>query len=199
MIRQSAYLAAWPYRYNHSFIHLMVQTPYTLFAYWELHERRKQLIAEHYRSHWNDLTKQVRLLQYRQAHEHALPVHYSDTTVDEQGSWYFRNVNPSASYRVEYGIMNPDYQFISLLRSEVSQVPRNEPVNSETQLLQDNLESYTSISAISHFSDEMSESYSPFEQFSTYTLYSVVNPLLHFPYQKESKHDNPIKRQNIPY
>lgn len=179
MSSQLTYAVAWPYQSNrhHSFIHLMVQSPTTLFAYWEISERRKQFIAEHYRTAWHMLTKQVRLVYVSQLPDHVHTTPYWDVAIGESESWYFRHVQPNTSYRIDYGILNACNQFIALCCSHVTTSPRNEDTLHHNPCTFTPEEDRYSVISFEHVSGTSSTSHdnSPFPQFSTYSLYTSVD------------------------
>lgn len=180
MSSQPTYAAAWPYRSRSqkAFIHLMIQTPTTLFAYWEIPERRKQFIADHYRSSWYLLTKQVRLSQVCQLQEHSHPTLYWDVNVGESESWYFRHVQPNASYRIDYGILNVNNQFIALCCSNLAAAPRNEAALHSNRCTCSHIDDRFSIISSDNASIKPSTAHdvnSPFHQFSAYSLYTSTD------------------------
>jgi len=177
---QSAYSGTWPYRCNRSIIHLMVQTPYTLFAYWKVNERFIRLITELYAKEWTDFSKQIRLLQYDALEDVSTPISFKDIIIHDRESCYIHHVHPNACYRVDYGYLNPDGQFVALIRSNLvpaSHVP-HKPFSSDLNskdivtlpIVSDSLSPSSSI--------EHSQALSPFEQFSTYSWYTNT-PLQH--------------------
>ncbi|MCR8843844.1 DUF4912 domain-containing protein [Paenibacillus sp. SC116] len=152
-------------------IHLMVQQPTVLFGYWEVSKRLKSLIERHYRSSWHDLRRVARLYQYSYSEPDTAPLTYYDADVGNSECWYFRHVAPRHQYALDYGFLNHNQQFVSLLRSAQVGTPRNDPdwivdVRNESATNQGGSQSDSQ-----HQHDEQSN-YSPFQQFSTYTLYS---------------------------
>ncbi|WP_195572037.1 DUF4912 domain-containing protein [Paenibacillus sp. 1001270B_150601_E10] len=168
--------AVWPPTYRHSFIHLMVQSPHVLFVYWDVHERKRNMIAAHYRTPWSSLPKIIRFYAYEEeTTAFDRPAMWVDIEVGETSSWYYREAIPKMIYAADYGIANQDGQFVPLLRSNKSRTPRSKSMTTA------GTESHGAIvsSADAHpqhpdsASSILSDYHSPFEQFSTYTLYTT--------------------------
>lgn len=190
MLQQLTSYHSWPIRYTHSYIHLMPQTPHTLFAYWEVQDRRKQFIAEHYQTEWQALTKLLRLTQYHSSSHDVKPIDYMDVFVTDQDSWYFHHLKSNACYRIEYGIWNAEQQFISLLQSELAVTPRTESIlhkQGNPPPANDYAASSTEQALLSSI-ELTNANHSPFDQFSTYTLYSQPSHT-HITITKECNHD----------
>lgn len=184
MSRQLTYAAAWPYqsKRHKAFIHLMIQSPTTLYAYWAISEQRKHFIAEHYHTRWNKLTKQVRLVDVSQLSEPSHSALYWDVTVGERESWYFQHVRPNTAYRIDYGILNSFNQFIALCCSSVATSPRNEDnpcshprtcTQEEDRYIITSMEQEHAPRAVTI--TNATQDHSPFPQFSTYSLYPTMD------------------------
>lgn len=165
--------AVWPPTYRHSFIHLMVQSPYVLFVYWEVHERKRNMIAAHYRMPWSSLPKFVRFYAYEEEttafHRPAMMV---DVEVHEASSWYYKEARPQMMYAADYGITNREGQFVPLLRSNRACTPLSK-FAPEANVPEASLQAARpQDEQLKLASSTLSDTYSPFDLFSTYTLYS---------------------------
>lgn len=187
MNNQLTYASVWPYqskRYK-TVIHLLLQSPTTLFAYWNIPEQRKQFIAEHYHTQWHMLTKQARLVSTSKLPQLAHPTRYWDVAVGESEVWYFRDVSPNTTYRMDYGILNSYNQFITLCCSNVITSPRIEDTlgcNPSTFTQKDDPCTLTSMKQVQVSNSVIASSlsfaprdHSPFPQFSTYSLYTSMD------------------------
>lgn len=161
----------WSSRRHYSVIHLMVKDPYTLFAYWDITDRKRAATEQHYRMSWHRLTKKIRLYAVTDQQElQSGSVHYFDVNLEhleqDRDSVYIHSIEPDQSYIADYGILNSSLQFIPVVRSAAIRTPRSLSAASadseETAAAR-----ITSLSA----QPPSSESSSPFEQFSAYTLY----------------------------
>ncbi|MCG7409887.1 DUF4912 domain-containing protein [Paenibacillus sp. ACRRX] len=167
-------ITAWPPRYDTQIIHLMIQSPTVLYAYWEISERRRRMIAAHYGKHWDGLCKVARLLRSFTTSQTGAVESYTDVYVHDTDRWYFRHLEPNVVYQLEYGLLTEDHLFVSLLRSPAIRTPRSEPVLYESSNAADkNDEGHQHKSPAHGTSLSSYDHASPFKQFSTYSLYPI--------------------------
>ncbi|CAH0117936.1 hypothetical protein PAE9249_00401 [Paenibacillus sp. CECT 9249] len=166
-----------PYSYNCDTFHLMARDPATLFAYWEVSTRKQAMTARHYRIDWDAMPKAVRLYRISggrgaDANDRLRLTEYTDVRVEHASSWYFRDLKPGSVYVADFGMFNPFGQFIPLLRSNPASTPAmalQEAGADET----DNGGASLQIVFDKAAGAKTPESTSPYETFSTYTLYSA--------------------------
>lgn len=105
-------------------LHLLVQSPFVLFAYWQLSSRKAAMIHEHFGKDWLALQPGLRIYDVtglsfdgsaaNEAWELPLP----------QGeSCFLQGFRPSRHYAADLGIMNGHGQFLPLLRSNTVMTP----------------------------------------------------------------------------
>lgn len=154
-------------RYNADTLQLLVKDPTTLYAYWDVSDRKRWLVAQHYCADWSVMPKIVRL--------YAMPGNrsdgtghrrtYADTNVGDSSSWYFTELLPNCTYIADFGILNVQRQFIPLLRSNIVMTPRNTEADFEETDSPDVLSPHGRSIWFQELDGAM------FEQFSAYTLY----------------------------
>ena len=148
----------------------MVKDPCTLFAYWDISERKRAAAERHYRMSWYEFTKRIRIYAVTDQRELlSSSVQYLDVNLDhlerDGDSIYIHSIEPGQSYIADYGILNSSLQFIPIARSAAVRTPHN--LSSAST---DSEQKSTRIVSLSSQAPS-SDSSSPFEQFSTYTLY----------------------------
>jgi hypothetical protein len=103
-----------PHDYNENAMHLLVQSPRVLYAYWELSPGLKNVFSE------------KKGVQIRLNAQGRGP--YCTTDLDmSKRSHYFSGVEPGRSYNCEIGIVNNGNEFYPLLRSNSVVAPLERP------------------------------------------------------------------------
>lgn len=120
--------ASWSRTRNLNRLELMVRTPTSLYAYWEVRNDWQSLIETHFQVDWTDLAISLRLhdvtdllFDGSNAH-HQLTVTPSHTT----DHWYFEDIKPGRDYLADFGAWTMHGQFFSILRSNRVTTPRFE-------------------------------------------------------------------------
>ncbi|WP_028546026.1 DUF4912 domain-containing protein [Paenibacillus taiwanensis] len=175
MFNTTTSMTAWPPRYDTQIIHLMIQSPTVLYAYWEISERRRRMIAAHYGKRWDELCKVARLLRSFTTPPSAAVESYTDVFVHDTDRWYFRHLEPNVVYQLEYGLLTDDHLFVSLLRSPAIRTPRSErATNGSGHTTDMNDKGHHQPHSPAHGTSLSSYDHtSPFKQFSTYSIYPI--------------------------
>ena len=107
---------------------LMVKNDHTIYAYWNLSERKKRMIELHFRKPLEELATTMKIYDKTE---------YSCNGQNEQRSILLRippnvrhlfitDMEPNRSYLAQYGVISNDSQkFFSLFQSTVIKTPRN--------------------------------------------------------------------------
>lgn len=115
---------ALPERYGEDCLVLMTRDPYCLFAYWEVSPLTlKQL--PHHEAGETGLALQMRVFKHYPLQEGEIESYFDLHLTPAAASWYITVGEPDCSYHVELGRLMPDGRFISLLRSNTVQTPRD--------------------------------------------------------------------------
>lgn len=100
-------------------LHLLVQSPTSLLAYWQLSDRKNAMVLEHFSAEWRTLRPTLRLYDItgiaffdgskaKSLHDFPLP---------EGESCFLSGLQQGLCYIADLGIWNKQDQFIPLLRS----------------------------------------------------------------------------------
>lgn len=154
-------------------LHLLIQSPTVLFAYWQLSGRKKNMVQEHFDTDWQALQPTLRFYHVTDlAIDSHKAVSISELLLPQGESCFLSGFHPGQSYFADLGIVNEQGQFLPLLRSNTIQTPpidTNQDSPSQ-QLTNDQLVIYRPI-AVS-FQLMTPEAY---EHFSAYSVYSPKN------------------------
>jgi hypothetical protein len=105
---------------------ILVQNPTSVHVYWQLSDRKKRLLAEHYGEEWPQLRPSLRIYDitglFFDGSEAAALRQYE---VGLLTSCYVQGLEPGRSYVADYGIWNSSEQFLPLIRSNSVSMPRN--------------------------------------------------------------------------
>ena len=110
-----------PAEYHENTLFLLIQSPKTLYAYWELSPGLKNTLSE-------KKSVQIRLNTEVSG---FCQVYDFDLT---KKSFYFENVQPGMSYNCEIGTLNEDNIFLPLLRSNTIFAPHDLPCISTAEV-----------------------------------------------------------------
>ncbi|GAB7387640.1 hypothetical protein BSNK01_14770 [Bacillaceae bacterium] len=113
-----------PRYYGENRIHLMVVSPTSLYAYWEVTWPRMRMTAEYLQADYAALPKGLRLYDVSDIYFNGHNAHwYQDIFVHhEADDWWIDPIQPGREYIVDYGVHH-NGRFLPLLRSPVASVP----------------------------------------------------------------------------
>lgn len=110
--------------------------PYTLYVYWEVSDRRRQLISRHFSVAWEGFSFFLRLNDVTDlifSGENAHASHFIAVTPAADG-FYLRDLTPGRTYVVDFGLVLPTGHFFAILRgSPVATPPIAEQGTAERQ------------------------------------------------------------------
>lgn len=159
-----------PATYKQNCLYMMVVDPQTLYVYWDISERKRSAVVRHYGVCWSVMPKIIRLYRASGYGANSFPAQmsYKDYTVGEAISWYFRELVPGETYIADFGILNSHGQFIPLIRSNPVCTPLDSILPPDRSDVSESAISHQSLSKECSITPEQT---SPYEQFSTYTIY----------------------------
>ncbi|MGO4268420.1 DUF4912 domain-containing protein [Paenibacillus sp. TAF58] len=156
-------------------LHLLVQSPTVLFAYWQLSGRKKNMVLEHFDTDWQALQPTLRFY-----HVTDLPIdshqahNVSELHLPQGESCFLSGFHPGQSYFADLGIMNEQGQFLPLLRSNLIQTP---PIDTNQEFPShphDQLVTYRPIAvSFQLMTPEANEHFSAYSVYSPKTAYSA--------------------------
>lgn len=116
-----------PDRYQKDLLELMVVNPHTLYIYWEISNRKRWLVSQHFECDWGAMPKVIRVYDVTCVFFNGNNANYSFDiqTSPEANNWYIQQVKAGASYMVDLGTYSYEGQFIPLLRSKTVVTPRD--------------------------------------------------------------------------
>ncbi|MCT8139726.1 DUF4912 domain-containing protein [Anaerobacillus sp. CMMVII] len=105
---------------------LMVQSPHSLFCYWEFSNGKKRSVQLHLNQEWSTLEKKIRLFDITSMTFNGHNAHqFQEYTLPEEcRQWFFYHVNPNRTYCVDIGVIVKNGGFFSILRSNSIGTPR---------------------------------------------------------------------------
>jgi len=115
----------------------LCRDPHTLWVYWELRDRRKQLIAHHFAKEFVALPLYLRTcdvtdIDYTGDNAHATHYKAISPFVDNA---YLYDLTPGRVYLVDFGTLLPTGNFFTVLRSQPIETPRVARTESETAVV----------------------------------------------------------------
>jgi hypothetical protein len=119
---------SWQRSFGENRLVILAKEPRTIHAYWEVDSLHKRLICEHFNSDWANLPFFLQVYDVtdiyfngQNAHEKRLvQVHpYAD-------NWYVHGLLPNRNYVVDFGTTTLNRQFFAILRSNVTQMPKEQ-------------------------------------------------------------------------
>ncbi|NEW07236.1 DUF4912 domain-containing protein [Paenibacillus sp. SYP-B3998] len=116
-----------PDRYHKDLLHLMAVDAHTLYVYWEISDRRRWLISQHFECDYGTMPKVLRVydvtcILFNGSNAHT----YQDvTTTPEAHNWYLHNLKADRTYLVDIGTYSWEHEFIPLLRSNSVATPKD--------------------------------------------------------------------------
>ncbi|MCT4795604.1 DUF4912 domain-containing protein, partial [Exiguobacterium alkaliphilum] len=118
-----------PDRYDVDLMHAVVQSPNSVYVYWEVSDTVKETLAMQFMRPWEDLPKAFRildvtLLDYTSGHANRS---YTFELPEMTNSWFVRPLDPNTTYVFEFGIRTMEGEFLPLVASTPLDTPRAEP------------------------------------------------------------------------
>ncbi|MDR6878548.1 DUF4912 domain-containing protein [Bacillus sp. 3255] len=116
-----------PVRYQKDFLHLMALGAHSLYAYWEISDRRRWLVSQHFQCDYRDMPSILRLYDVTDVIFGGDNAHASwDMQAQpDTNNWYFHQLSANRSYIVDVGTYTWEREFIPLLRSNCAVTPRD--------------------------------------------------------------------------
>jgi hypothetical protein len=116
-----------PARYHRDLLHLMVVGAHSLYVYWEISDRRRWLISQHFECDYAAMPKVIRLydvthLYFNGSNAHA---YWDVTTLPEANNWYLHHLGANRTYIVDFGTYTWEHEFIPILRSNCVVAPKD--------------------------------------------------------------------------
>lgn len=116
-----------PDGYQENKIVLMVRDPNCLFVYWEITDYRKSLVSRHLNCDWEKLTPIIRLFDVTDREFDGFNAnYYLDIKIHPMANnWYLQDISPNRAYVADYGVLNEQDEFTSILSSQTILTPRD--------------------------------------------------------------------------
>jgi hypothetical protein len=116
-----------PDRYQKDLLHVMVRDAHTLYVYWEVSNRKRWLVAQHFECDWGLMPKVLRVYDVTSIYFNGNNAnsYYDIQVTPEADNWYIHQVHANATYIVDFGTYTIHRQFIPLLRSNAAATPRD--------------------------------------------------------------------------
>ncbi|MCT4783762.1 MULTISPECIES: DUF4912 domain-containing protein [Exiguobacterium] len=117
-----------PDRYDADLMHAVVQSPNSVYVFWEVSDAVKETLAMQFMRPWEDLPKAFRildvtLLDYTSGHANRS---YTFELPEMTNSWFVRPLDPNTTYVFEFGIRTMEGEFLPLVASDPLDTPRAE-------------------------------------------------------------------------
>ncbi|WP_245954324.1 DUF4912 domain-containing protein [Paenibacillus flagellatus] len=118
-----------PDAYRKDTLRLMVRDAHTLYAYWEITDRKKWLASQHFQCDWSQLPKVLRLydVTYITFNGHNANRVLDIELTPEAQDWYATGLGAGAVYMADLGVYTWERQFVPFLRSDPVRTPRDCP------------------------------------------------------------------------
>lgn len=116
-----------PARYHRDKFRLTVQGASRLYAYWEVGNRKRWLIAQHLQCDWSEMAKGIRIYDVTWIHfdgQNANGMRELGTAAEESERW-IEGLQPNTTYMADFGVWTRDGQFLPLVRSNAVHMPRD--------------------------------------------------------------------------
>jgi hypothetical protein len=103
----------------------MARDPWTIFTYWEVDEPRKDMIARHYRTSWDELPLYLCLYDVTDCwfHGYNAPLVKQFRVGSDTDNWYIHDVSPNRKYVLDLATTSMQDRLFSILRSNVITLP----------------------------------------------------------------------------
>lgn len=116
-----------PERYQKDMLEVLAQNAHTIYAYWEISDRKRWLVSQHFRCDWGYMPKILRVYDVTSMYFNGSNANsfFDIQTTPEATSWYIHNLLSNATYMLDFGTYTLEGQFVPLLRSSAVATPRN--------------------------------------------------------------------------
>ncbi|NRF90417.1 DUF4912 domain-containing protein [Paenibacillus frigoriresistens] len=116
-----------PDRYNKDILHLMIVDAHSLYVYWEISDRRKWLVSQHFECGYESMPKVIRLYDVTSLYFNGNNAHgfWDVTMTSEANNWYLHHLGAGRTYLVDIGTYTWEREFIPLLRSNCVVTPKD--------------------------------------------------------------------------
>ncbi|WP_261129470.1 DUF4912 domain-containing protein [Bacillus sp. Marseille-Q3570] len=152
-----------PFSYELDRIVLLPQGPEALYIYWDLQSSTRHMVSHHFRKPWSELDKKLRVYDVTDLIFNGHNSHSNmDIILPEMtDNWFLNDLEANRTFIVDFGIQPHSSDFFTVLRSAPIETPRTESDSKR----QDAVEKW-----------KTGDCRSPewFEQFSTYSIYSLL-------------------------
>jgi len=121
----------------------MTVDAHTLYVYWEISDRRRWLVAQHFQCDYGDMPKVLRVYDVTCMFFDGSNAHtcWDIMPGAEASDWYIRDLGADRTYIADIGTYTWDHEFIPLLRSNCAATPNKAP--GVTPQLFEQLEAYS--------------------------------------------------------
>jgi hypothetical protein len=165
-------------------LHLLVQSPTVLFAYWRLSARKNRLVQEHFDADWQTLQPTLRFyditdLEVGNHREDRI----SELPLPQGECCFLSGFLPGRRYFADLGIMNDLGQFLPLLRSNTIEIP---PLNTNHELPSHQI---TNDQIVTYRPTAVSFQLMTLEAYEHFSAYSVYSPKTAYSADTESGGD----------
>lgn len=116
-----------PVRYHKDLLHLMVVDAYSLYVYWEISDRRRWLISQHFECDYGVMPMVIRLYDVTNIYFNGSNAHriWDVTTLPDASCGYLQHLAAGRNYLADIGTYTWESEFIPLLRSNCIATPRD--------------------------------------------------------------------------
>lgn len=115
-----------PARYDENYLVLLVRDPHCIFGYWEFSDEQMDLVAREFGCQWGEVPLLLRVydltgVNFNGENEHS---HFDVSLHPLANNYYVNDINSNNSYCVDIGVITSQGRFVTLMRSNVVQTPR---------------------------------------------------------------------------
>ncbi|MBP1966764.1 DUF4912 domain-containing protein [Paenibacillus aceris] len=116
-----------PGRYYKDLLHLMVVGANSLYAYWEISDKRRWLVSQHFECDFSVMPGIIRLYDVTHLifNGHNAHAYWDTTTLPEANHSYLHQAHADRNYIVDIGTYTWEHEFIPLLRSNCVVTPKD--------------------------------------------------------------------------
>lgn len=116
-----------PDRYEKDHLHLMVKDAHSLYVYWEVSNRRRWLVSQHFECDYGVMPKVLRIYDVTGTYFNGSNAHswWDIATTPEAGNWYIHGLSADRTYVADLGTYTLEQEFIPLLRSNCAATPKD--------------------------------------------------------------------------
>lgn len=112
--------------YHKDILQIMARTHDSIFAYWELSERKRWLLSQYFECPYEHLQTALRLYNVTGVYFQGGNAHrYKDVELGiSQSKIYVSALEPEATYVADFGAYTKEKQFVPVIRSNSLHLPR---------------------------------------------------------------------------